>query len=338
MANTFSILKLIESQSRNADLREGKQERGLIELIRQRCPIASTRAGCPLPTPELLRDLQLTTGGLSGSNLAGASHNPMERLAGAARPALVLERAGIESVQIDDGQSALIPRWRGDGGGWINEGDTLAAAPLTLSSVSVAAKHCGAHVTFSRRLNKSTDGDLQSAIVAEMRRTVAQKLELGLLNGTGSNGEPLGLLQQATGSVTFAAPTPTFSELLSMMEAIGDADGNISRAVFLMHPSKLTALAATERAAGTGLMAVEPLGRHQWHSGGIPVLTSTLIPETKLIALDPAAAQICYFGPPQLLVDPFSGSNSTNGSTTVVVSNYVDLGVSEPSLIVVGSS
>lgn len=123
-----------------------------------------------------------------------------------------------------------------------------------------------------------------------------------------------------------------------MVEAIGDADGSINRAVFLMHPSKLAALAATERAAGTGLMAVEPLGRHQWHVAGIPALTSTLIPESKVIAMDPAAAQICYFGPPQLLTDPFSGSNAVHGDTTVVVSNYVDIGVAEPALCVVGSA
>jgi len=85
-------------------------------------------------------------------------------------------------------------------------------------------------------------------------------------------------------------------------------------------------------------MSLEPIGLHQWHIAGIPVLASTLIPEAKVIALDPAAAQICYFGPPQLLVHPFSGSNSTNGSRTVIVSNYVDLGVAEPSLVVVGGT
>jgi hypothetical protein len=36
--------------------------------------------------------------------------------------------------------------------------------------------------------------------------------------------------------------------------------------------------------------------------------------------------------------DPFSGSNSINGMTTIIVSNYVDIGVSEPDLVVVGSA
>ena len=323
---------------RGADPRDAKQERGLTELIRERCPITGSRAGCPLPTPALLRDLQLTTGGLSGSNLAGVSHNPLERLAGAARPALVLERAGIESVQIDDGQTALIPRWRGDGGGWITEGQNLAASPLTLSSVTAAAKHCGAHVSFSRRLNQSSNGDLQSAIVTEMRRNVTQQLEAGLLNGTGINGEPLGLIQQGTDTVTFVGATPTYVELTAMVEALADADGDLSSATWLMHPSTAVALTRTEKAANTAQYVVEALGLRQWACVGLPVLTTTAVAETHVVLIDPRAAQTIYFGPPQLLTDPFSGSNSVTGDTTVIVSNYVDLAVSEPALVVVGSS
>lgn len=341
MGNTirspFSILKLIESQMRGADPRDAKQERGLTELIRERCPISSTRAGCPLPTPALLRDLQLTTGGISGANLAGVSHNPLERLANAARPALVLERAGVETVEIDDGQSALIPRWRGDGGGWITEGQNLAAAPLTLTSVTAAAKHCGSHVTYSRRLNKSTDGDLQTAIVAEMRRNVTQQLEAGLLNGTGSNGQPLGLIQQATDTVTFAGSTPTYVEMTALVEALADADGDVGSATWLMNPSTAVALARTEKTATTGEFVLEVLAPRQWGCVGLPMITSTAVPESKVVLIDPRAAQVCYFGPPQLIVDPFSGSNSIVGDTTVIVSNYVDLAVAEPALVVVGN-
>ena len=73
-------------------------------------------------------------------NLAGAVSNPMQQVAGAARPALVLETAGIKTININDGQEGSLPRWRGNGGGWVTEGQTLAAAPLTLSSVDVSCK------------------------------------------------------------------------------------------------------------------------------------------------------------------------------------------------------
>ena len=336
--NSFSILKLIESQMRGSNPADAKQERGLIEMLRQRYPATRDRAGCPLPDAAALRDLQLTTGDISGANLAGAEHNPLQQLAGAARPALVLEQAGIETVQINDAQAGSLPRWRGNGGGWITEGQTLAEAPLTLSSVEVAARHCGAQITFSRRLKLSTDGDLQAQVITEMRRVVRQTLEDGLINGTGNSGQPLGLLQQATSSVAFSAATPTYIELTSMVETLGDADGDLGAAVWLMHPSTAAALARTEKGASTGQFVLEAPALRRWGCIGLPVITTTVIPESKVVLLDPRAAQICYFGPPQLITDPFSGSNSTTGNTTAIVSNFIDIGVAEPSLVVVGSS
>ena len=225
MRNGFNILKLIDSQTRDADLREGKQERGLAEMIRQRCPISASRAGVPLPTKELLRDLQLTTGSLSGQNAAGVVLNPLDRLAGAARPALVLEQAGVEQLNINDGQEGNIPRWRGNGGGWIQEGQTLSESDLTLSNVVVRARHCGAQVNFSRRLRLGTEGDIQELIITEMRRVVQQALEEGLIDGDGEQGKPLGLIQQGTNTVTFAGAVPTYVELTAMLEDLTDADG-----------------------------------------------------------------------------------------------------------------
>ena len=334
----FNILKLIDSQTRDADLREGKQERGLTEMIRQRCPISSTRAGCPLPTPALLRDLQLTNGSLSGQNAAGVVINPLERLAGAARPTLILEQAGVEVLNINDGQEGNIPRWRGNGGGWIQEGRTLAESNLTLSSVTVRARHCGAQVVFSRRLRLGTEGDIQEMIVGEMRRVVQQALEDGLIDGDGEQGKPLGLIQQGTNTVAFAGAVPTYVELTAMLEDLTDADGDPGSAAWLMHPSTAAALFRTEKATNSGLFALEASGLRQWTCLGLPVLVSTFVPETKVVLMDSRAARIIYFGPPQLIVDPFSGGKSINGSSNVIVSSYVDLAVTEPALVVVGSS
>lgn len=335
--NEFNILRLIDSQKRGADPREAKQERGLTELIRQRCPVAAERAGCPLPTAQLLRDLQLTQGS-SGAALAGAIHNPLERLAGAARPATVLDRAGIASIQIDDGQEASVPRWRGGAGSWLTEGEVLTDSGLTLSSVSSSAHNAAAVVVYSRRLRSSTTEGLQEQIISEMRRGVVEVVESGLLNGSGNSGQPLGLIQQSSSGITFAGPVATFAELTAMIEALGDGNGDPGRASWLLHPSDAAALARTERASGTGLMCLEATGLRQWAIAGLPVLTSTNVPEGTVILLDSRAATVINYGPPQLIVDPFSGSNSVLGNTSIIVSNFVDMAVSEPDLIVVGSA
>ena len=335
MKTDFSLLNFIESQQRGGLIGNAKAENAIAQLLRERSPISRERAGVPLPDRKVLRDLQLTGGGNSGANLAGAVHDPLSEVAGAARPQLVLERAGVGVIQIDDAQEASLPRWRGDAGAWVQEGDTLADAGLTLSSVNVRAHHAGAQISYSRRLKVGTRGDQEAAVIAEMRRSVAQVLEHGLLQGTGRDGQPLGLLEQATGAVSFAGATPTFLELVAMVETLGDADADLGRASWLMHPSMAATLARTERASGTGLMVLEAL--HQWAMVGLPVFVTTAMPEGRIVLMEPRAADVVFFGAPQLLADPFSGSNSTTGATTVIVSNYADIAVSEPALVVVGS-
>jgi hypothetical protein len=329
----FDFLNFIDST------REGgpvcAREHGISRMIREACPISASRAGLPLPTHQLLRDLQLTSG--SGTNLA-VQHQPLRQLAGAARPATVFERAGIAAIQIDDANHASLPRWRGDAGGWVVEGDPLTPPALELTSVSVDAHSCGAVVTFSRRLRLSTGGDLQAAVLSEMERQVSQTLEDGFINGDGMNGKPLGLLAQAEGGVPFAAASPTWPELLAMLETLIDADGDLSESVWMAHPSTAVAMLATERSAGSGALLVEATPGPRWSIAGLPLVVSTAIPEGSVVLLDRRAVAPVFFGPPQLLVNPYSGANSITGARTIVVFNYADVGVPEPGLIVVGSA
>ena len=101
--------------------------------MQERNRISRHRAGVPLPDEQLLRDLQLTVGS-SGAALAGAVHNPLSEVAGAARPSSVLERAGIQRLIWNDAQEGSIPRWRGEGGGRITERQVLALCRYPLLS------------------------------------------------------------------------------------------------------------------------------------------------------------------------------------------------------------
>jgi len=332
---SFDLLGFIDSARGNA-APDCAYEHSISEAIKTACPVATDRAGMALPTSQLLRDLQLTTGGSSGASLASVNHDPLQTLAGAARPVLVFDRAGIQSISVNDAQNAGLPRWRGSAGGWVLEGVPLAAPDLHMTTVNVSAKMCGAHISYSRRLRVSTAGDLQAAVLTEMQRQVRQALEDGFINGSGRDGEPLGLLGQATGAVSLAGGTPTWAELLQMIEALTAADGDLRNAVWLAHPTTAVAMLASVRVAGTAVSLVDVSDNGRWSIAGMPLITSTVIPEEKVILLDRRAVVPVYFGPPQLIVNPYSGSNSITGATTVVVSNYADIGITEPALVIVG--
>ena len=71
---------------------------------------------------------------------------------------------------------------------------------------------------------------------------------------------------------------------------------------------------------------------------GIPVFATTAATEGKVLLADMSAITLLFYGPPQLIVDAFSGGKSTTGQTELIVQNYVDSLIRDRSLVVVGSA
>ena len=132
---------------------------------------------------------------------------------------------------------------------------------------------------------------------------VAALIEKGAIQGTGSSNQPLGLLNLPDAlSQTFAAATPTSDELASMLEKLGDAKADLSKVVFLMHPSTAADLMKTRVDASSGALVLNGFEIH-----GLPVFVSSNVTEDKVIAMDPSYSRIVYFAAPQVVVDPFRG-------------------------------
>lgn len=333
VGNEFNLLALIEAQRKGP---AAPREQAIAAMLADHAPVAHDRAGVALPTREALRDLQLTSTAPAGANLA-VQESPLQRLAGAARPSLVFDAAGIQPISVNNASSTDIPRWVGDSGSWVAEGVALTQPTIELKSVNANAKFAGTTITYSRRLKVTTSADLQARIITELERRVRQTLEDGFINGTGRAGQPIGLLLQATGSVNISGASPTWAEVGTMLEQLTDANGDMGNAVWFAHPSTAVAMAQTERGQSSGNYVIDWAPPAQWSVAGVPLFSSTVIPEGTVILLDRRALAPVYFGPPMMIANPYTGGNSITGATSVVVGNYADLAVMEPALVVVGS-
>lgn len=281
---------------------------------------------CFVPTRQMVRDL-LTGTASSGGDLVAAS---VLAVASSVRPVSVFERAGAQRLEVS-GDSLTLPRWTKADAGWIGEGENFTALGTTVSSVDATPKLASARLSFSRRLKVLSD-NVESQVLAEVGRAVTALIEKGAIQGTGTNSQPLGLLNLPSAlSQTFAAATPTSDELAFMLEKLGDADVDISKVVFLLHPSTAADLMKARVDASSGALVLSDLMIH-----GLPVFVSTGVTEGKVIALDSSVVRMIYFGAPQIVVDPYRGS--TNGVTHVQVLNAFDLAVMDQSAICIGSA
>ena len=278
----------------------------------------------------MVRDL-LTGAASSGGDLVADS---VLSVAESVRPVTVLERAGVQRIE-SSGENLTIPRFAEADAGWITENADYTALTTTTTSVDATPKLASARLSFSRRL-KVLAPEVELAVLSEVGRAVAALIEKGAIQGTGSSNQPLGLLNLPDAlSKTFAAATPTSSELVDMLELAADADVDPYKLVWVLHPSMAANLRRSEISAGSGELVLNFIG-DTFRLHGVPVLMTTNIPEGKVLLFDPSFSKLVYFGAAQIVVDPFRGAVS--GVTHVQVLNAMDYVCTNQSSVVVGSA
>ena len=109
--------------------------------------------------------------------------------------------------------------------------------------------------------------------------------------------------------------------------------------VFLagVHPSDMTGLLKQPVTAGGGDRTLRYEGG-TYRVAGVPVFATTAATEGKVVLADMKAFTLLFYGPPQLIVDPFSNGKSTTGQTELIVQNYLDSLITDRDLIVIGSA
>jgi len=309
-------------------------ETGLAQLAADRYGAPQMR-GLVVPHSRMVRDLGVATASAGGSL---ASATDLQRVADAVRPAVVLERMGAQRVETSGVSELAFPRFAGGSGGWLAESEAAVSDSATIASVS-ATPHCAAaRLALSRKVRNQAREDVEAAVLRELRQCVAATLEAGFLTGTGSNSQPLGIINTpGIGSQSFAGAVPTLAELVGMIETYADADGDLGAARFLLHPSDLADLLKTLVDASGGETIIQT-GDGEWRIAGVPVAASRHLTEGKHLLLDPSAVALAYFGGPQVVMDEFSNGKAINGSAEIVVFNFADVAVLRPSHVVVGSA
>jgi HK97 family phage major capsid protein len=284
--------------------------------------------GLAVPHRRMIRDLGVSSSAAGG---ALASATELQRVAAAVRPAIVLEQMGAQRIEVSGAGEVAFPRFAAGAatGGWLSEGESAPTDAATIDSV-VATPHCAAaRLGLSRRVRNGAREDIEAAVLRELEQCVAATLEAGFLTGSGSNDEPLGLINvPGIGTESFAGAVPTFAELEAMVSTYAAADGDISAARWLLNTNDFASLlsVATQYIDGAHRIC------------GLPVFSSSHLTQGKHLLLDPSAVALVYFGGAQVLLDEYSNGKAINGSAELVVFSFADLVALRPAHIVLGSS
>lgn len=211
----------------------------------------------------------------------------------------------------------------------------------TDGGVTLQPRTMGAFVDLSRLLMMESVPAIEQVIRDDLLRSAADRTEFHAIQGSGSSGQPTGILNTSgVNDLDISANTDvaalTWADLVGLVKLVEEDNGvvNGNALGFLTHPSVKAKMAQTVRVASTDSVM---LLNDPWNQiYGYPAAFTSNVPTT----LDPgdggsdAAAMIfgdfsqliiASFGAPSILVDPFTGSKA--GTVRMVLHAELDVGV-----------
>ena len=207
---------------------------------------------------------------------------------------------------------------------WIGtEGGDATETEMTVGQVSLAPKTLGAFTDVTRQLLIQSSLDVEGLIRDDLSRALAIAIDKAGLEGTGSSGQPTGILNQTgVNQVTnFAAANPTFAEVVTLETAVAEDNALLGNLSYIMPASMYGALKTTEKATNTAQFVVEPGGSINGYRG----IVSNQATAGNLYFGNFDDLLIGMFGGLDLTVDPYTMSKS--GTIRLVALQSVDMAV-----------
>jgi hypothetical protein len=309
LAGDFSLVSFIRSLTRDADLLpgEGRSEAAAVAVAGEREAAASRRTirGHVLPLIRESGGQQAGTFGTGGALVSGSL-----MLADALQPVLQLEKLGARRV--NGGAGDLLVSAPGISEGfWIGEDQNVPVSAALFGASLMAPKEAATRIKMARRLFKQAGAVGEQEFREVLRRTIASTIEGGILNGSGNQNEPLGILndpQLQRRSYSGNGKLPTANRAGELASELAENGADVDSLEFLVSSADY-GNAQNPIGAGGDLPLVS-IADGRRRMAGIPVTFSPFIPSGNLIIADWSRVAISYIGAPQMIVDPFTESGS----------------------------
>lgn len=231
------------------------------------------------------------------------------------------------------GSSAVQAAWEGEGDK--NELKKVAYSKLTMtphrSSISVAT---------TKDLLRQTSLDVEADLLSKITDAHADLLEKAAINGSGSDGEPTGILNTSgIGSVAMGTNGGAidWKHIVALETEVNSKNANRGRMAYLSNAKVNGALKVTEMATGTARFLLSNEAPKTLN--GYPFDWTNLVPSTLTKGTAASKCSALIFGNFQdlyigqwggldIVVDPYTGAR--NGEIIITLNAWNDVKVVEP--------
>ena len=212
---------------------------------------------------------------------------------------------------------------------WEGEVDAAADGGANFGKVELTPTRLASYVNISKQLLLQNGAAAEQAIIRDLGRATAQKMDAAIFSTAGVSGAPDSLGELATSTFTQSA----FSNLASIMldfvsaeQTLAEAGGLEGNLAYVASPNLMAQLkqSAQVAAVNAGMQGALVNGYPTYFTNGC---TKSAGVSADFFFGDFSKLYMGMFGGLDIMVDPYSVA--VNGQTRLVLNQYMDWGVSD---------
>jgi len=219
---------------------------------------------------------------------------------------------------------------------WLStEATVITESALVLGQMALSPKNVGAYTEISRQLTLQANPDIETLVMADLAAQVAVDTDAKGLNGSGSSGQPTGLLNTSgIGSVT--GSSIALAGIIEFQSDVFGANVNLGNAGYLTTGAVAGLLMARARISSTDSRVLWEGALERGEMVGKMAMASNQVPSATLIFGDFSEIVVAEWGVLEVDVNPYAGF--TAGIVGVRAMASVDVGVRHPGAFSVATS
>lgn len=286
---------------------------------------APKHGGILVPLAAFEKRANTTT---SAPELVGTDHRA-DQYIGPLRASLLVKRLGVRTLSGLVGNVSIPKAGTGLSAGWVTEGQALPESDMDFAGVTLTPHHVGGITEMSRQLIQQSAPAIEDLVREDLSFAVAQAVDAAIVAGTGTGGQPLGIIGRA--GVQEAELPASWDDVLDMEQLL--AAINVTPTGWYTTPAVMTALRKILKAptAGSDYIATAST------IGELPAASSNAAPADTAILGDWSQVLLGQWGAVEILVNPYAETPYRRGGVLVRAMSTVDVAVRHEEAFVVAT-